>query len=56
MDVPVNPRGTVDVHINDFIRLTVNLKKLDNTAHLEGAPLLRLMVVLREVSPFEPLL
>jgi hypothetical protein len=55
VDIPINPCGTVDVYIDNFIGLTVDLEGSDNTTCLERAPLLGLMVVLQEVSPFEPL-
>ncbi len=55
MDVPANPRGTIDVYIDNFIGLAVDLEGSDNTTRLEQAPLLGLTVILREVSPFKPL-
>jgi hypothetical protein len=55
VDIPVNPRGTVNIYIDNFIRLTVNLKGSDNTTRLEHAPLLGLTVFLQEVLPFETL-
>jgi hypothetical protein len=35
VDVPVNPRGTVDIYRDNFIGLTVNLEGSDNTTRLE---------------------
>jgi hypothetical protein len=55
MEIPINARGTVDVYIDDFIGLTVDLNETDNAIHLKRAPLLGLTTVSREVSPFKPL-
>ena len=55
VNIPVDARGTVDVYIDDFIGLCVDLKKTDNATRLERAPLLGLAAVSREVSPSEPL-
>jgi hypothetical protein len=55
VDVPVNPRGTIDIYIDNFIGLTVDLEGLDNMTCLKRAPLLGLMGVSQEVLPFEPL-
>ncbi len=54
VDVPVDPRGTVDIYIDNFIGLTVDLEGSDNMTRLKQAPLLGLTVVLQEVLPFEP--
>jgi hypothetical protein len=40
VDIPVNLHGTINVYIDNFIGLTVNLKGSDNTTPLEHAPLL----------------
>ena len=53
--IPVDARGIVDLYIDDFIGLTVDLNNTDSATRLEHAPLLGLTVVSREVSPFEPL-
>ncbi len=42
--IPVNPRGTVNIYINDFIGLAVD-KDSDNAIRLERAPLLGLSAV-----------
>ncbi len=55
VDIPVDARGIFDVYIDDFIRLTVDLKDSDNATRLERAPLLGLNAVSCEVSPFKPL-
>ena len=55
VDIPVDARGIVDVYIDDFIGLTIDLEGTDNAIRLERAPLLGLTAVSREVSPFEPL-
>ena len=55
VDIPVDTRGIVDIFIDDFIGLTVDLEDTDNSIRLERAPLLGLTAVSREVSPFEPL-
>ncbi len=55
VDIPVDTRGIVDLYIDDFIGLTVDLDNTDNATRLERAPLLGLTAVSREVSPFEPL-
>ncbi len=56
VEIPINMRGTVNVYINDFIELTVDLNTTDNAIRLEQASLLGLTAVSREVSIFEPLL
>jgi hypothetical protein len=55
VEIPINARGTVDVYINNFIGLTVDLNETDNAIRLKQAPLLGLTAVSREVSPFKPL-
>jgi len=55
VDIPVDARGIVDLYIDNFIGLTVDLDNTDNATRLERAPLLGLTVVSTEVSPFEPL-
>jgi hypothetical protein len=51
--IPVNPRGTVDLYINDFVGLTVDIN--DNTVCLEQALLLAVGSAAWEVSKVEPL-
>ena len=55
VDIPVDARGIVDLYIDDFIGLTVDLNNTDNSTRLEHAPLIGLTAVSQEVSPFEPL-
>jgi hypothetical protein len=55
VDIPLDTRGIVDMYINNFIGLTVDLKDFDNTTCLERAPLLGLTTISCKVSPFEPL-
>ncbi len=40
VEIPVNPRGTVDLYIDDFCGLTVDID--DNATRLKRAPLLAL--------------
>jgi hypothetical protein len=54
-NIPVNARGIVDVYIDNFIGLTVDLDDSNNATRLERSPLLGLTAIFREVSPFEPL-
>ncbi len=53
VDIPVDPRGTVDLYIDDFCGLTVDID--DNALRLERAPLLALVSAAREVATTEPL-
>jgi hypothetical protein len=52
VDIPVDPRGTVDLYIDDFCGLTVDIN--DNATRLERAPLLALGSAAREVAEIEP--
>ena len=51
--IPADSRGTVDLYINDFCGLTVDID--DNAAHLERAPLLALVSAAQEVGEIESL-
>jgi len=53
VDIPVDSRGTVDLYIDDFCGLMVDID--DNAARLERAPLLALVSAAREVAEIEPL-
>ena len=53
VDIPVDSRGTVDLYINDFCGLTVDID--NNATCLERAPLLALASAAREVAEIEPL-
>ncbi len=45
VDIPVNARGIVDLYIDDFIGLTIDLNNTDNATRLKRAPLLGLTAV-----------
>jgi hypothetical protein len=53
VDIPVDPRGTVDLYIDDLCGLTVDID--DNATRLERAPLLVLGSAAQEVAEIEPL-
>jgi hypothetical protein len=53
VDIPFNPRGTVDLYIDDFVGLAVDIN--DNAVHLEQAPLLAVGSAAQEVSKVKPL-
>jgi len=53
VNIPVNSRGTVDLYIDDFCGLTVDID--DNAVHLKRAPLLALVSAAQEVAEIEPL-
>jgi hypothetical protein len=55
VDVPVNPRGKIDLYIDDFIGLTVDIDSSDNAKRMDLAPLLAVSTTSREVSKLEPL-
>jgi hypothetical protein len=55
VDIPVDAKGIVNVYIDNFIGLTINLNNTNNATRLEQAPLLGLTAVSQEVSPIEPL-
>jgi hypothetical protein len=55
IDIPIDTRGTVNIYINDFIGLTVDIENTKNATRLKQALLLGLTAVLREVSPTEAL-
>ena len=50
VDIPINPRGIIILYINNFLGLTMDLKKTDNVTPLEHGPLLGLTAVSREVA------
>jgi hypothetical protein len=45
VDIPVDARGIVDLYIDDFIGLTVDLDNTDNATRLKRAPPLGLTAV-----------
>jgi hypothetical protein len=55
VDIPVDPRGKIDIYIYDFVSLMVNIDGSDNAKRMESAPLLAVNVTSREVSELEPL-
>ena len=55
VDISVDARGIINLYIDNFIGLTVDLNNTDNATRLKRAPLPGLTAVSREVSPFEPL-
>eukprot|EP00957_Ditylum_brightwellii_P171972 13093122-Ditylum_brightwellii.AAC.1 len=55
VDIPVDPRGTINVYIDNTIGLTVDLPGTDNVAQLEQATPLAIHVAARPVSTNKPL-
>ena len=55
VDVPVDPRGTADVYIDDTIGLTVDLPESNNCERLEAAILLAIHTAARPKHPQEPI-
>jgi hypothetical protein len=55
VDIPVDPRGKIDIYIDDFVGLTVDIDGSGNTKRMESAPLLAVSITSREVSELEPL-
>jgi hypothetical protein len=53
VDIPVDPRETVDLYIEDFVSLMEDIH--NNAVHLEQAPLLVVGSAAWEVSKVEPL-
>jgi hypothetical protein len=53
VDIPVNPRGTVNLYINDFVGLIVDIN--NNAVCLERAPLLAVGSAAWEVSEIKTL-
>jgi hypothetical protein len=53
VDIPINPKGTVNLYIDIFIGLTVNIKGTNNARRLNKAPLLGVSAVTQEVSKFK---
>jgi len=53
VDIPVDLRGTVNLYINSFCGLTVDIN--DNAARFERAPLLAIVSAAQEVVEIEPL-
>mmetsp|Transcript_24276 Transcript_24276/g.35973 ORF Transcript_24276/g.35973 Transcript_24276/m.35973 type:complete len:268 (+) Transcript_24276:414-1217(+) len=55
VDVPIEPKGFVDIYIGDMIELTVDLKK-NNDTRLERSILLAIHVAARPMQNGEPIL
>jgi hypothetical protein len=55
IEIQINTRGIVNVYIDHFIGLTVDIEDANNATRLERAPLLGLTAVSHKVSPIEPL-
>ena len=51
VDIPIDPRGIIDLYIDDFLGLTINLEDTDNATCLKRAPLLRLTAEYPEKLP-----
>ena len=54
VNIPVDPREKIDIYINNFVGLTVDIDGSDNAKRMESAPLLPVNVTSREVSELEP--
>jgi hypothetical protein len=55
VDVPVDPRGTADVYIDDLVGLTVDLEDSGNDDRLSKALLLAMEVAGRPLQENEPI-
>ena len=55
VDIPVDPRGTVDVYIDDIISLCVDLEGSDNVERLKQCSLLAINAASRDVHLDEPI-
>jgi hypothetical protein len=55
IDVPVDPRGKIDIYIDDTTGLTVNVPGRDNAARMEAAIPLAIEVAARPNDPNEPI-
>jgi len=55
VEVPVNPRGTTDVYIDDTVGLTVDLEGSNNVKRLESAILLAIYTAARPKHSSEPI-
>jgi hypothetical protein len=53
VDIPVDPRGKIDLYIDNFVGLTVDINSSDNAKRMKSAPLLAVSATLREVSKLE---
>ncbi len=55
VDIPVDLQGKINLYINYFVGLTVDIDSSDNAKRMESAPLLAVSATSREVSKLEPL-
>ena len=55
VDIPVDPRGTTDVYIDDLVSLVVGVEGTDNLVRCDHAPLLGIETVSRPLDPEEPI-
>ena len=55
VDVPVDPKGMVDVYIDDTIGLTVDIPGSDHVTRLERATLLAIHIIARQKHLSEPI-
>eukprot|EP00985_Skeletonema_marinoi_P002393 scaffold1000_cov66-Skeletonema_marinoi.AAC.3 len=55
VDIPIDPRGTADVYIDDTIGLAVELEGADNSERLKLAILLAIHTAARQAHPNEPI-
>ena len=54
VDIPINPRGTQDIYIDDIINLTIDIPDTDHVARAKGAVLFAMDATLRRNHPEEP--
>ena len=55
MDIPIDPRGTSDVYIDDTISLCVDIEGSDNVERLRQCSLLAINIASRDVHKEEPI-
>jgi hypothetical protein len=55
VDIPVDPRGTKDIYIDDLIQAIVVIDSTDNAIHCEQAMLLAINTCVRPKHPNEPI-
>jgi hypothetical protein len=54
VDIPIDPRGTHDIFIDDIINLTINIPGTDHVARAKGTALLAMDATARPNHPEEP--
>jgi hypothetical protein len=55
VDISIITRGTVDIYIDNFSSLAVNVENSNNMTQLKQAPILGLTAVSCKILPLEPL-